>query len=148
MCAAKAMFLIFQPDPIARSTWRWGGAIATLLVAQSILFAALFWWLALNAHVRDAEAEFRTDCRSLAAMPAAHRVEAVEKALGRDLHHKRFLALFDRAGRLVDGNVDRLPAGAPADDSAVLTVAPTRLPSKRLDVADWSRARWAKASDC
>lgn len=129
------MSSISRPDPRALATWRWGGAIAALLVVQSLLLAALFWWLASSAHAREAEAEFRGDCRSLAAMPAAHRVEEVEEALGRDIHRTRFLALFDREGRLVDGNVARLPPGAPAAGSAVLPVVPTRLPGKHADVA-------------
>ena len=53
----------FRPDPIARSTCRWGGAIAALLALQSLLLAGLFWWLATNAHIRDAEVDFRADCR-------------------------------------------------------------------------------------
>ena len=126
---------MFRSDPIARSTWRWGGAIAALLIVQSVLLAGLFWWLALDSHVRDAEADFRADCRSLAGMPAAHRIEEVEEALGRDIHRQRFLALFDREGHLVDGNVAKLPDGAPIHGSAVMTVVPTRLPGKRIDVA-------------
>lgn len=129
------MFSSFRADPTGRSTWRWGGAIAALLILQSAILAGLFWWLAVSAHVRDAEAEFRADCRSLAAMPASHRVEEVEEALGRDLHRQRFLALFNRDGQLVDGNVAQLPAGAPEIGSAIMPVSPTRLPLKRADVA-------------
>jgi signal transduction histidine kinase len=129
------MSSLFRPDPIARSTWRWGGAIAALLVVQSLFVAALFWWLAQRAHIRDAEAEFRADCRSLAAMPPAHRVQEIEEALARDLHRKRFLALFDGAGRLIDGNVAALPSGAPAAGSAIVSLTPTRLPGKQQDIA-------------
>lgn len=129
------MSSIFRPDARSRATWRWGGAIGALLVAQSLLLAALFWWLTSQAHARGAEAEFRADCSQLAAMPPAHRVEEVEEALARDIHRDRFMALFDRSGRLIDGNVARIPAGAPATGSAVLTVSPTRLPGKRHDEA-------------
>lgn len=129
------MFSIFRPDARARATWRWGGAIGALLVVQSLLLAGLFWWLTSQAHVREAEADFRADCAQLSAMTPAHRIEEVEEALGRDIHRDRFMALFDRAGRLIDGNVDRIPRGAPATGSAIMTVSPTRLPGKRLDEA-------------
>lgn len=126
---------MFRPDPRARATWRWGGAIGALLIVQSLLLAALFWWLATQAHVREAEAEFRADCRQLAAMPPEHRIEEIEEAIGRDIHRDRFIALFDRRGRLIDGNVAALPSGAPARGSAILPLAPTRLPGKTADVA-------------
>lgn len=129
------MSSIFRLDPSARATWRWGGAIGALLAVQSLLLAALFWWLVSEARVREAEAGFREDCRALAAMTPAHRIEEVEEAIGRDVHRDRFIALFDRAGRLIDGNVAWLPANAPGRGSAVLPVIPTRLPGRRSDVA-------------
>ncbi len=126
---------MFMADPRARSIWRWGGVIAALLMAQSLLVAGLFWWLATEAHVREAEAEFAADCSRYAAMPPARRTREIEETLARDIHRHRFLALFDRDGRLVDGNVARMPAGAPNSRSAKRSLTPTRLPGKTSDIA-------------
>lgn len=126
---------MFRSDARARATWRWGSAIGTLLVVQSLLLAALFWWLTRQAHVHEAEAEFRADCHQLAQMPAEHRIEEVEEALGRDIHRDRFLALFDRSGRLITGNAAAIPTGAPSAGSAIVPLTPTRLPGKNVDLA-------------
>ena len=122
-------------DPARRATLRWGGAIAALLVAQSLMLAALFWWLASQSHVRAAETEFRADCREFGRLGPAERREELREALARDIHRDRFLALFDQDGRLIDGNVAKLPDGAPTVGSATLTVAPTELPGKSSDQA-------------
>jgi len=125
----------FRTDPRARSTLRWGGAIAALLVAQSLLLAALFWALATQANVREAEAGFRADCRDYAAMAPAERREEIGEALARDIHRDRFLALFRADGGLLIGNVARVPFAAPTAGSAVLPVEPTQLPGKTSDTA-------------
>lgn len=56
--------------------------------------------------------------------------------LTRDIHRDRFLALFAPDGRLIEGNVARLPGGvAVGAPSAIATVTPTELPGKSRDVA-------------
>lgn len=130
------MSLPSPADPAARATWRWGGAIAALLVAQSIVLAGLFWLLATGSHQRAAERGFAADCRALAAMPAGERRTELRAMLTRDIHRDRFLALFDQAGGRIAGNVARLPAGADADArSFVAEVTPTELPGKTSDTA-------------
>ena len=125
----------FLTDARARSTLRWGGAIAALLVAQSLLLAAVFWALATQANVREAEAGFRADCREYSAMTPAERQEEIGEALTRDIHRDRFLALFRADGGLLDGNVAHIPLDAPSKGSAVLPVVPTQLPGKASDTA-------------
>ncbi|MEG3176557.1 HAMP domain-containing sensor histidine kinase [Sphingomonas sp. RB3P16] len=127
---------MLRPDPQARATWRWGGAIAALLVVQSILLASLFWVLATGSHQRDAERLFAADCRALAALPAPARGGALRMMIAQDIHRDRFLALFTAGGRLIDGNVSRLPDNArPGKGSFVAPVRPTELPGKTSDVA-------------
>ena len=125
----------FRANPRARSTLRWGGAIAALLVAEALLLAAVFWALATQANVRDAEASFRADCREYAAMTPAERREEIGEALTQDIHRDRFLALFRSDGGLIDGNVAYIPPAAPTQGSAVLPVKPTQLPGKTSDTA-------------
>lgn len=115
--------------------WRWGGAIAALLVIQSVVLAGLFWMLATGSHRRDAERGFGQDCRALAGLAASSRRAELREMLARDVHRDRFLALFTPDGALIDGNVARLPAGAPRSGSFVATVRPTELPGKDRDVA-------------
>jgi signal transduction histidine kinase len=115
--------------------WRWGGAIAALLVVQSIVLAGLFWLLATGSHQREAERGFAQDCRELAHLPPAIRRTELREMLAHDIHRDRFLALFARDGRLIDGNVARLPTGTPVTRSFVATVEPTELPGKDSDVA-------------
>lgn len=116
--------------------WRWGGAIAALLVVQSVLLAGLFWVLATGSHQREVERLFSADCRVLAALPAPARRAELRAMLERDIHRDRFLALFAVDGRLVDGNVARLPDGAHAGSASfVAPVRPTELPGKTGDVA-------------
>lgn len=115
--------------------WRWGGAIAALLVIQSIVLAGLFWLLATGSHQREAERGFTQDCRELAHLTPAVRSAELREMLAHDIHRDRFLALFAHDGRLIDGNVARLPEGASLTGSFVATVEPTELPGKDSDVA-------------
>ncbi|HXH16412.1 MAG TPA: HAMP domain-containing sensor histidine kinase [Sphingomonas sp.] len=127
---------MLHPDPQTRAMWRWGGAIAALLVVQSVLLAGVFWGLATGSHQRDAEHLFMADCRALAALPALARRGEVREMLARDIHRDRFLALFTADGRLIDGNVSRLPDDArTGGGSFVAPVRPTELPGKTSDVA-------------
>ncbi len=129
------MSSIRRSDPRTRATWRWGGAIAALLVVQSIMLAGLFWLLANGSHRRDAERGFAEDCRSLAALsPEVRRVE-LREMLAHDIHRDRFLALFAADGTRIDGNVARLPPEALRAGSTVATITPTELPGKTSDVA-------------
>ena len=126
-------------DPRTRATWRWGGAIAALLVVQSVVLAALFWLLANGSHQRAVEQGFVRDCRTLAALPAAARPIEIRAMLTRDIHRDRFLALFAADGARIEGNVARLPAPLPAlssgGGSVVAAVRPTELPGKDSDTA-------------
>lgn len=115
--------------------WRWGGAIAALLIAQSIILAGLFWLLATGSHQRTVERGFAADCRRLAALSPPARRHELRAMLTRDIHRDRFLALFAPGGALIDGNVARMPAGDMASSSFVATVRPTELPGKDRDVA-------------
>jgi signal transduction histidine kinase len=130
------MSSISRPDPRTRATWRWGGAIAVVLVLQSLIIAGLFWALATSTHRRAAEAGFARDCRDLAALSPGDRVLELNAMIRRDIHRDRFLALFDPTGRLMAGNIAQLPATAtPFPPSFVATIEPTRLPGKDRDVA-------------
>lgn len=127
-----------RPSPRSRSTLRWGGAIAGLLVVQSLLLAGIFWLLAVQSHVREAEAGFRGDCREYALMAKGERLEELREALGRDIHRDRFLALFDPDGTMVEGNIARLPSGPIPRTSAIATITPTELPGKTSDEARYA----------
>lgn len=129
------MSSIFRADPRTRATWRWGGAIAALLVVQSIMLAALFWMLATASHKREAERRFTQDCRVFAGLIAPVRRTELRALLARDIHRDRFLALFAADGTLIDGNVARLPEGRSGTGSFVAEVNPTELPGKDSDVA-------------
>ncbi|WP_380927338.1 sensor histidine kinase [Sphingomonas arantia] len=119
----------------ARATWRWGGAIAGMLIVQSIVLAALFWMLASGSHRREAERGFAQDCRVLAQLSPDTRRSELRHWLTRDIHRDRFLALFDAHGTLIDGNVAVLPPHTPGAASFVAPVRPTELPGKTSDVA-------------
>ena len=130
------MSSILRPDPRTRSTLRWGGAIATLLVIQSLVLAGVFWLLATGSHRRAAERGFAEDCRVLATVAHDVRPGVLRAMLTRDIHRDQFLALFDREGRLIEGNVARLPPEAiVGPTSFVAEVRATELPGKTSDVA-------------
>ena len=124
-----------RPDPRARATWRWGGAIAALLIVQSLVVAGLFWALANGSHRRMAERGFARDCRVLAALAAPERRSEVRAMLGRDIHRDRFLALFAADGALIEGNIARLPVPAITRGSVIADVETTELPGKTRDTA-------------
>ena len=125
-----------RSDPRTRATWRWGGAIAALLIVQSLVVAGLFWVLANGSHRRMAERGFVRDCRDLAAIAAPARPAGVRAMLERDIHRDRFLALFAADGTLIEGNIARLPlAGITAHGSVVAEVETTELPGKTRDTA-------------
>ncbi len=125
-----------RPDALARSTLRWGGAIALLLVCQSVLLAGLFWLLASRDQVRQAERRFSADCAAMAVLSPGARSREVRAMLRSDVHRDRFLALFARDGSLIEGNVAGLPPGlVHASTSTVATVTPTELPGKSSDTA-------------
>lgn len=125
-----------RTDSRSRATWRWGGAIALLLVLQSVMLAGLFWALATGSHRRAVEQGFAADCRAFATVSAPERRLALRAALTRDIHRDRFMALFDRGGQLIDGNVARMPEGASIGASSFIApVRPTELPGKDQDVA-------------
>ncbi len=127
---------MFRPDPRTRATLRWGGAIAALLVVQSLVAAAIFWTLVNASHRREVEDALAADCGFFARTPPAERREELREMLTRDIHRDRFLALFDARGRLIDGNVARLPK-LPVEQarSVVASVLPTELPGKTVDTA-------------
>lgn len=120
-------------SPRARSTLRWGGAIAALLVVQSLFLAGVFWLLATESHVREAESGFRDDCRAFAKMKKGERMEELREEIDRDIHRDRYLALFDIDGSLLKGNVARLPPGPIPDASGFATIRPTELPGRTSD---------------
>ncbi|WP_139810004.1 sensor histidine kinase [Sphingomonas azotifigens] len=127
---------MFRPDPRTRATWRWGGALAAILILQSLVLAAIFWVTANGNHRRAIEHTLLDDCSFFALTPPAERAEELRERLARDIHRERFLALFDAHGRRIAGNVATmpvLPAGTGA--SIVAPVAPTELPGKTSDVA-------------
>lgn len=127
---------MFLADPRLRATWRWGGAIALLLMVQSVVLAGLFWVLASGSHQHDAEATFAADCRTLAALDDADRHATLRRMIDEDIHRDRFLALFDQDGRLLDGNVAAIPPSVHVGrSSTVATLVPTQLPGKTRDVA-------------
>ena len=104
---------MFPADPRTRATFRWGGAIAALLIVQSLVAAAIFWALLNANHTRDLEQSMAGDCRFFALTPVAERTEELREVLTRDIHRERFLGLFDASGRLIEGNVagrPRIPA--------------------------------------
>jgi signal transduction histidine kinase len=130
------MSSMFPADPRTRATLRWGGAIAALLIVQSLVAAAIFWALLHTSHARDLDQAMAGDCRFFALTPVAERPEELREMLTRDIHRERFLALFDTSGRLIDGNVaDRPPALAGRRRSFTATLTPTELPGKQQDVA-------------
>lgn len=128
------MSSILPADPRARATWRWGGALAAILIVQSLLLAAVFWALANGSHRRAIEHALTDDCTFFALTPPVERAEELRERLSRDIHRDHFLGLFDGRGRLIAGNVARLPAG-PTRGSFVTTVIPTQLPGKTSDEA-------------
>lgn len=122
-------------DPRTRATLRWGSVLAAMLVLQSLALAAVFWVLANDNHRREIEHRLSDDCAFFRLTPAAERPQELREKLDRDIHRDLFLALFDRQGRPIAGNVARLPPGAPSAGSFVATVAPTELPGKNSDEA-------------
>ena len=127
---------MYRPDPRTRATLRWGGAIAMLLVVQSLVAAAIFWMSVNASHRREVDNALAADCRFFARTTPDERREELREMLNRDIHRKRFLALFDDRGRLIDGNVARMPPLAPGGmHGAVAMVVPTELPGKTSDIA-------------
>ena len=121
-------------DPRRRATWRWGGAIAALLIAQSLVLATLFWVVADGSHRRTTERGFANDCQALAMLTPLQRRTELRAMLTRDIHRERFLGLFAN-GALIEGNVARLPVTDSRAGSVVAGVQPTELPGKDSDVA-------------
>ncbi|WP_258046456.1 sensor histidine kinase [Sphingomonas folli] len=126
---------MLRADPVARTGWRWGGALAAMLVFQSLVLTAIFWGFANDNHRRAIEHGLADDCTFFALTPAEERPEELRERLSRDIHREQFLALFDSRGRLIAGNVARLPAASGAGRSFVAAVAPTELPGRTSDVA-------------
>ncbi|MEG3125115.1 sensor histidine kinase [Sphingomonas sp. GB1N7] len=129
------MSSILPADPHARATWRWGSAIAALLVVQSIVLAGVFWLLANGSHRREVEDGFALDCRTFATMTLPVRRREIRELLTRDIHRDRFLTLFSAEGRPIEGNIARLPVKVTSTKSIVSEVVPTELPGKTSDVA-------------
>ena len=123
------------PDPRSRTTLRWGGTIAALLVFQSLVVAGLFWLLANGSHRGTAERAFADDCRVMAALPLQARRGEVRNRLNRDIHRDHFLALFANDGALVEGNIAQLPPFTTTAASLIAEVRPTELPGKTRDTA-------------
>ena len=91
--------------------------------------------LASGSHRREAERGFAQDCRAFARLAAPVRRTAIREELNRDIHRDRFLALFTRDGRPIEGNVASLPTAPPGASSFVAPVRPTELPGKDSDIA-------------
>ncbi|WP_457313208.1 sensor histidine kinase [Sphingomonas sp. UYAg733] len=103
---------------------------------QSLVLSGLFWALASGSHIRAADATFAADCRTLGALSDADRHAGLRRMITEDIHRDRFLALFDRSGRLMDGNVAAIPDGVGLGAaSSVADVVPTQLPGKTRDTA-------------
>ena len=123
-------------DARRRSMGRWGGAIALLLMVQSLIVAALFWTLATGSGRTRMDATMAHECGRFAASPPARWQAMVNAMLFDDVHRTRFLAVFDAKKRLIGGNVRDLPAGMASGERAEAAhISPNQLPGKTADTA-------------
>lgn len=116
-----------------RATWRWGGAIAAILIVQTLLLASLVMTAAVRQQDRSSRTLFAQECRVLGALPPEERPGHIRALIAQDIHRERFLALFDGGGRLIEGNVAAIPDKG--HGPRIATVRPTQLPGKTSDVA-------------
>lgn len=124
------------PDLRRSTLMRWGVAIATLLIAQSLILGGLFWQLTSAQQRRQLSDDLRQGCSTLASLTPEERLHSITEQLRADIHRERFLAAFTKAGEHLAGNVARIPPQAePYGRVSVATIEPTQLPGVSIDVA-------------
>jgi signal transduction histidine kinase len=103
--------------PILRSTaFRTAAVFASALtVCVVLLFAFIYWQTALSETARI-DGVITRRARMVAGAPPAQILWLVQNRAAADLHRITFAALFDGDGRLIAGNLQRIPDGLAPDD--------------------------------
>jgi signal transduction histidine kinase len=125
------------PRRIRRITiLRWGSGLVCLLVLQSLVTAGAFWYRVGNQERGQIHAELHNRCTTLAKLAPSARRSWIADTLVADIHRQNFLALFDAGGRVLAGNLARVPdLAAGTRGSRIVTLQPTNLPGVTVDKA-------------
>lgn len=112
---------------LASSAFRRVAAVsAAFCLAAFLLFAFIYWQTAVF-ETRRIDNLVEQQSATIAQAPTEQILWAVNTGIEHDLHRVTFAAVFDPAGNLVAGNLQRLPAALPLDGQ------PHRLGAAELD---------------
>lgn len=115
---------------------RWGAGLACLLLLQSLAVVVSFRFMVGNEERGEVRQDLQNQCETLAALPPASRQPWIAERIRADIHRQKFLGLFGPDGKVLAGNLARMPAiPATAHDSQVVGVHPTNIPGVSTDTA-------------
>jgi signal transduction histidine kinase len=105
-------------DIIRTATFRLAVAFATAFAVSSLLLFAFIYWQTAVYETRRIDTWIAELATSAAKASPEQLMWTVDTHWSNDLHRLTFAALFDRDGRLIMGNLSRVPPGLPADGAA------------------------------
>lgn len=126
------------PEVAHTPAFRLAVAFATAFVGSTLLLFAFIYWQTAVYETGRIDAFIVRLAATAAEAPPEQLMWTVDNRLSNDLHRLTFAALFDPDGRLVAGNLKRVPADLPVDGLAHSTAAD--LPSAHGSTTDRVRA--------
>ncbi len=122
----RAIARLFRPPEVFRTAaFRLAEAFAAAFVLSTLLLFAFIYWQTAVYETGRIDAFIVRLAATAATAPPEQLMWTVGSRLSNDLHRLTFAALFDGKGRLVAGNLERIPADLPLDGRAHDAALPT-----------------------
>ena len=100
------------------STFRLAMQFAAAFTLLTLLLFAFIYWQTAVVETKRVEAELEKDALALGKDASQNMREVIGLALASQSHRITYVALFGSDGRLIAGNLDKLPMDLPADGRA------------------------------
>ena len=97
------------------SPFRTAAAFTSALTVCFVLLSAFIYWQTAVAETFRIESFIARQAGLIAGAPPEAILWAVQSHVATDLHRVTLAALFDREGRRIYGNIERIPADLPPD---------------------------------
>ena len=100
------------------STFRLAMQFATAFTLLTLLLFAFIYWQTAVVETKRVEAELEKDALALGTDASRDTREVIGLALASQSHRITYVSLFASDGKLIAGNLDKLPTDLPADGRA------------------------------
>src|SRR5262245_4058329 len=117
MSAAPASFSVRLPEFIRSSPFRWTVTVAGAFAACVLLLFGFVYWQTAAYMTARIDATIQQEVRVIGDDAPRQRLAAIDERLRQDPRRVRLGGLFDSDGQRLAGNIERIPAMLPTDES-------------------------------